>query len=190
MNYIESMRKDMRIRTKDIPQNSRPAVYVGGIGYRGVQGIESSEQHFIPFEWLGANNIARHVQATAGSHVIMGREILLRLNPDVIFVDGGGSALVMQDYRKKSKFYHALNAFTSQRVYILHPFNWYTTNIGTALADAYAIGKIICADAFQDVNPEKKADEIYTFLVGKPVYEAMKKTYGKIGETLHCVSLN
>ncbi|OQY57143.1 MAG: hypothetical protein B6245_17375 [Desulfobacteraceae bacterium 4572_88] len=31
---------------------------------------------------------------------------------------------------------------------------------------------------FKDVDPEKKADEIYTFLVGKPVYDQMKKDYG------------
>ncbi|SLM29776.1 hypothetical protein MTBBW1_1960005 [Desulfamplus magnetovallimortis] len=29
---------------------------------------------------------------------------------------------------------------------------------------------------------KKKADEIYTFLVGKPVYEDMKKDYGRIGQ--------
>ncbi len=182
VTYIEALRKDMRMRTKDIPEDSKPTVYVGGIGYRGAHGIESTEQHYIPFEWIGANNIAEHVKASIGSHVAMDKETLLKLNPDVIFVDGGGLILVMEDFRKKPEFYNALTAFSTHRVYALHPFNWYTTNIGTALSDAYAIGKILCEKQFEDIDPQQKADEIYAFLVGNPVYERMQKDYGPIGQ--------
>ena len=182
MAYIESLRKDMRRRTKDIPVDSKPTAYVGGIGYRGTQGIESTEQKYIPFKWIGVNNIAEQVKADHGSHVFMDKEALLKLNPEVIFIDGGGTILVADDFRKKSEFYHTLKAFTNQRVYTLHPFNWYTTNIGTALADAYAIGKILHAKAFEDIDPHQKADEIYTFLVGKPVYKKMQEEYGPIGQ--------
>lgn len=183
VTYIESLRKDLYTRSKGIPENSRPTVYVGGIGYRGARGIESTEQRYIPFEWIGADNVAERVKAGIGSHVAMDKETLLKLNPDVIFIDGGGLMLVAADYHKKPKIYKTLQAFSNRRVYILLPFNWYTTNIGTALADAYAIGKILYKERFEDIDPEKKADEIYTFLVGKPVYEKMKKDYGAIGQT-------
>ncbi|MEA1939888.1 MAG: iron ABC transporter substrate-binding protein, partial [Candidatus Caldatribacteriota bacterium] len=33
-------------------------------------------------------------------------------------------------------------------------------------------------DRFKDIDPEKKADEIYTFLVGKPVYKEMQRDFG------------
>jgi iron complex transport system substrate-binding protein len=182
VSYIESLRKDMRLRTGDIPEESKPAVYVGGIGYRGAHGIESTEQRYIPFEWIGADNVAETVKASIGSHVFMDKETLLKLNPDIIFIDGGGLSLVAADTRKKPEFYNALKAFADRRVYTLLPFNWYTTNIGTALADAYGIGKILYSKRFEDVDPPKKADEIYTFLVGKPVYERMQKDYGPIGQ--------
>lgn len=182
VSYIESLRKDMRMRTKDIPENTKPTVYIGGIGYRGAHGIESTEQRYIPFDWVGADNVAEQVTAHIGSHVAMDKEILLKLNPDVVFIDGGGLSCVREDYRKKPEFYHALNAFSSRRVYILQPFNWYTTNIGTALIDAYAIGKILYEKQFEDIDPKRKADEIYTFLVGKPVYENMQTDYGSLGQ--------
>lgn len=182
--YIESLRKDLRQRTMDIPAAEKPAVYVGGIGYRGVYGIESSEQHYIPFEWIGADNIAKGDKTGGDSHVFMQKENLLQSNPDVIFIDGGGLPLVKADYRKKPEFYSALKAFTNDRSYSLHPFNWYATNIGTALADAYAIANILYPDRFKSINPGKKADEIYTFLVGKPVYQKMKNEYGPIGQRI------
>ncbi len=78
---------------------------------------------------------------------------------------------------------NALKAFADRRVYTLLPFNWYTTNIGTVLADTYAIGKILHPQHFSDVDVEKKADDLFTFLVGRPVYAEMKKDYGPIGQT-------
>ena len=42
--------------------------------------------------------------------------------------------------------------------------------MGVLLADAYAIGKILYPAAFSDIDPERKCDEIHTYLVGQPVY--------------------
>lgn len=180
--YIESLRKDMHDRTRDIPADAKPAVYVGGIGYRGTYGIESSEQRYIPFKWLNVDNVAEQVKATSGSHVFMNKEMLLKIDPEVIFIDGGGMSIVKDDIQKKPEYYQALGAFSQQKVYVLLPFNWYATNVTTALADAFAIGKIIYPAQFKDIDPESKADEIYQFLLGAPVYKDMKKDYGPVGQ--------
>ncbi|MBW2096383.1 MAG: iron ABC transporter substrate-binding protein, partial [Deltaproteobacteria bacterium] len=151
VTYVESLRKEMRRRTADISEGRRPTVYVGGIGYRGAHGIGSTEQRYIPFEWIDADNVAERLKASIGTHVFVDKEMLLKLNPDIVFIDGGGLILVAKDYRKRPAYYHALKAFSGRRVYTLLPFNWYTTNIGTALADAYAIGKILYSERFEDV---------------------------------------
>ena len=179
---IESLRTDLQNRVEGISDDDKPGVYVGGIGYRGAKGLESTEHRYTPFEWVDANNLALKVESSIDSHVFLDKEKLLELDPDIVFVDGGGLALVEEDYKKKPEFYTALTAFKQGRVRTLYPYNFYTTNIGTAAADAYAIGKILYKDRFEDVDPEKKADEIYTFLVGAPVYQGMKKDYGVIGQ--------
>jgi iron complex transport system substrate-binding protein len=183
ITYINSLRKDLDKRTSDISTSHNPRVFVGGIGYRGSYGIESTEKDYIPLKWINAFNLAEEIEGRIGDHVLVDKETLLKLDPEVIFVDGGGLALIEEDYRKKKNYYNTLKAFKNRKVYMLLPFNWYTTNIDTALADAYAIGKILYKDTFEDIDPEKKADEIYTFMVGKPVYSDMKKDYGAIGET-------
>ncbi len=182
VKFIEAQRKALLKRTTGVSPDSKPEVYVGGIGYRGAHGLESTEQSYIPFDWVNADNVAEQVQTDLGSHVFMDKEILLTLNPEVIFVDGGGLRLVAEDYRKNPEYYGALQAFSQRRVYALLPFNFYTTNIGTALADAWTIGKKLYPTKFADVNPEKKADAIYTFLVGKAVYKAMAEDYGPLGQ--------
>ena len=185
--YVESLRKDLDRRTQDIPEDQRPAVYVGGIGYRGAHGIGSTQQHYVPFTWINADNIANRLQPSVATHVFVDKETLLKLNPDIIFIDGGGLNLVAQDYGKHPSFYGGLKAFSNQQVYTLLPFNWYVTNIGTVLADAFAVGNRLYPEAFKDVDPEGMADKIYTFLVGKPVYSEMKKTYGPIGQKAHWI---
>jgi len=46
------------------------------------------------------------------------------------------------------------------------------------LADAYFVGKVLYPDRFADIDPVQKADEIYTFFVGKPVFSQMNSQYG------------
>lgn len=113
MTFIEAQRKALLERTAGASPDSKPEVYVGGIGYRGAHGLESTEQSYIPFDWVNANNVAEQVQTDLGSHVFMDKETLLKLNPDVIFVDGGGLRLVVEDYRKNPDFYAALRLFPS-----------------------------------------------------------------------------
>lgn len=184
VSFFESLQQDLDRRTRNIPDGEKAGVYVGGIGYRSAYGIESTEQRYIPFDWVHARNLAEKLPTTLGSHVFVDKEQLLGLNPDVIFMDGGGLALLMEDYRKKPEFYGALKAFRTKRVYTLHPFNFYTTNIDTALADAYAIGKTLYPDSFKDVDLDRKAEEIHRFLLGKSVHAEMKKAYGDLAAPL------
>ncbi len=178
INYIESARKDLLKRTEGIDPATQPTVYIGGVGFRGLQGIESTDPTYIPLKWVRANNIASGM--SRASHLFIDREKLLMWNPDIIFVDGTGYALVKQDMEKKPAFYQALKAFQNQKVYVLLPFIYYVANIGTAIADAYGAGKVLYPDRFQDVDIPTKADEIYTFLLNAPAYQQMVRDFGPI----------
>ncbi len=180
IDYIEDVRRDLDRRTVGVAENRKQGVFVGGLGYRGSYGMESTEKDYIPLDWVNANNLAKQVERI-GSHVFVDKETLLLLDPDIIFIDSGGSALVEEDYRKKRAFYDTLKAFKDRQAFMLLPFNYYTTNIETALADAYAIAKILYPDNFKDIDPEEKADQIYNFMVGRPVYHEMKEDFGPLG---------
>ncbi len=159
--FIENSRKDLATRTSGVDASKKPEVYVGAIGYKGVQGIESTDAAYTPLEWIGANNIARKI--AKGEHLFIDKEQLLSLNPSIIFVDGGGLNLIKQDIQKRPEYYKGLKAFSDKNIYVLYPFNYYVTNVDTAIADAYAAGKVLYPDRFKDVDLPRKADEIYSF---------------------------
>jgi iron complex transport system substrate-binding protein len=66
----------------------------------------------------------------------------------------------------------------NSEIYGVLPYNYYSTNYGTVLANSYYIGSILFPEKFADIDPEVKADEIYETFVGKSVYQDMKNTYG------------
>jgi iron complex transport system substrate-binding protein len=180
IDFIEGSRKDLNSRIEGISEDQKPSVYVGGIGFKGTHGIESTETVYAPFEWVKARNIA--MSEGKEGHLFVDKEKILAWNPDIIFIDSGGNELVRQDYEKKPDFYHGLKACKNRHVHILHSFNWYMTNVGTVIADAYTVGKILYPERFDDVKLAGKADQIYNFLVGKPVYQEMEKIFGSLGE--------
>ncbi|HIQ38640.1 MAG TPA: iron ABC transporter substrate-binding protein [Methanothermococcus okinawensis] len=172
--FISNTLEDLNNRTKDIPEDEKPRVYVGSVGRKGGIGLTICK--YPPFVAVNARNVADELNKEG--RILVSKEQILKWDPDVIFIDEGGLKIVLEDYRKNPEFYNSLKAFQNGEVYGLLPYNYYTTNIGTALADGYYIGKVLYPDRFKDIDPEKKADEIYTFLVGKPVYKDMKNFWG------------
>lgn len=182
VSFVEQARRDLLARTEGLDDAAKPTAYVGAVGYKGFQGVESTDAGYVPFEWVRAKNVAKG--AAKDEHLFIEKEQLLVWNPDVIFIDGGGLSLVKQDFERKTEFYAGLKAFKEKRVYLLWPFNMYATNIATAMADAYAIGKILTPERFRDIDPKMKADQVYSFLVGKPLYNQMEKDFGQLGRAL------
>ncbi|OLN33111.1 iron ABC transporter substrate-binding protein [Desulfosporosinus metallidurans] len=176
INYVKKSQVDLAERTKGIADLAKPKVYVGALGVKGTQGIESTQAKYPPFVNIGARNVADET-GKSGSLMIE-REKLVSWDPDILFIDEGGYSKVLADAQKNPAFYQSLRAVKNGQVYGQIPYNFYTTNIDTALADAYYAGKVIFPEKFQDIDPVKKCEEIYSFLLGKPVYEQMVKDYG------------
>lgn len=171
---INASLADLQKRTKDIPSDKRPSVYVGGIAFNGAHGFMSTDPAYAPLAMVNGNNVASG--AGTGGQILIDKEKLLTWDPDVILIDEASYPLVQEDL--KDPMYQSLKAVKNGRVYGVMPYNWYANNYDTVLADAYYIGKILYPEQFADIEPAAKADEIYTMLDGKPVYADMKRIFG------------
>ena len=177
--FLQQAREDLEKRTKNISDVDKPSVYVGGLGAKGTHGIESTQGQYALLDVIHARNVVDET-GKSGS-VMIDKEKLLEWDPAFLFIDQGGYAAVSEDYQKSAAFYEALSAVKNGQVYSQLPYNYYSTNIDTAIADAYFLGKTIYPDAFADVDPAKKADEIYQALLGKAVYAQMAENFGSFG---------
>ena len=177
ISFLDSAIQDLHRRTEGVPEADKLRVYIGALGFKGGHGIESTECDFPPFMALKARNVLGNCRG----HRFVDKEFLYKADPDVIFLDLGNLHLVKQDYKRHKAFYRSLRPFKEGRVYGILPFNWYTTNVETSLADTYYIGKVLYPDRFRDIDPEEKAREIFRFFVGKDVYDVMEGAYGGFG---------
>lgn len=175
VGFFKKLKTDLTDRSKKTSEAKKPSVYMGGMGNRGAHGIESTSGSFSLFDAIKAKNVVR--EAGIKEYVMLDKEKLLEMNPDIIFIDGGGMGLVREDYAKNPQYYNGLKAFKNDKVYMHLPYNFYYTNIDVAIADAYYMGSIIYPETFKDIKAEKKLDEITKFLLGKEVYKDMAKAY-------------
>ena len=168
-DYLHGIEDDLAARTADIPEADKPSVYVCGVSFQGAHGFEGTEAHYGPFELIGANNLADQTgQALAFD---IDPEQVLAWDPDIIFIDFNGMNLISEDYAANPDFYNALTAVQEGRVYSQISFRSSASNLETALADAYYAGTVIYPEQFADIDIAEKADEIFTMLLGEPVYD-------------------
>lgn len=172
-DYLRGIQKDLTDRTKDIPENEKPSVYVAGVSFKGIHGFEGTEANYGPFALIGAKNLA-DTTGQAGAFDI-DLEQVLSWDPDILFLDFNGMSLIHADYAKNPNYYNALSAVQAGKVYSQISFRSFASNLETALADAYYAATIIYPEQFQDINPEEKAGEIFEKLLGKNPYEDLKE---------------
>ena len=87
INYFTQIKLDMESRAKDIASEDKPRVYLGAQSMRGSQGIESTSGNFSLFNAVGARNVVD--EAGIGQHVILDKEALLEMDPEIIILDAG-----------------------------------------------------------------------------------------------------
>lgn len=181
ISFFESTVGDLQDRTKNIRESERKTCYVGGIAFKGPHGFQSTEPGYPPFLFIRVKNMAYDPLLKGEGQSNIAKEKIIQWDPEILFLDL--STLQMSDKAgglfelRTDPAYQALTAVKQGRVYGVLPYNWYTQNFGSILANAYFIGKLLYPHRFQDIDPEAKADEIYTFLVGKPVFREMDKMF-------------
>ncbi|WP_459129887.1 iron ABC transporter substrate-binding protein [Guggenheimella bovis] len=172
--YLKGIEKDLSDRTKDIPDDKKPSVYVGGVSFKGHHGFEGTEAGYGPFALIQAKNLADTTGKKGAFNIDL--EQVLSWDPDLIFIDFNGLDLIKEDIQKNKGFYESLKAVKEGKVYSQISFRSSASNLETALADSYYAATIMYPDAFKDVDPIKKTEEIFTKLLGSNPYPVLKES--------------
>ncbi len=181
--FFEAAIADLDGRTADIPREEKKSCYIGGIAYRGPHGFQSTEPTYPPFMFVNADNVAYEPGKSLAEleHADVAKEQIVVWDPDVLFVD---VSTLQSDPQASAVYelqndpaYTGLTAVRAGEVYGVLPYNWYTSNYGSILADAYFVGKVLYPDRFQDIQPSVKADEIYDFLLGEAVFQQLNQAF-------------
>lgn len=175
VSYIKSLVDDLEQKTGSIAEGSKPNVYVGGLSRKGSHGLTMTQWKYPPFVLTHSKNVAGDIQAPSNT-IEIDSEQLISWDPDIIFVDEVNLPLVLQDITDPK--FSNLTAVINEEVYGVFPYPRYGLNHGVVFANSYYVGKVLYPDQFSDTNVTEKAGDIFSFLVGEPVYDIMKENMG------------
>ena len=169
IDYLSEVKDDLYNRTKDIVEIN--TAYIGSLSKAGHQQITSTSGDYEIFDLVNITNLAR--TNLIENHAIVDKETLLMWNPETIFIDANGYELLINDMKVNPDFYSSLIAFKNANVYLQMPYNFYSTNLEVALANAYFCGIIVYPDLFSDINIETKVNEISQFFLNIDVNDIL-----------------
>jgi iron complex transport system substrate-binding protein len=178
INFVNLTLEDLNERTEMVSKGLPPKVYVGGISFKGAHGISSTAPEYAPFEYIHTNNLAAPFKSS-NNNVSIDKEQLIEWNPEKIFIDYAGWGIVKGELEQQA-LAQILTAAKTNELYLLFPYNWYTTNYATILVNSYFVGSILFPGAFSDVNIEEKANTIYKAFLNKAVYHEMVNQFGDL----------
>ncbi|KXB08738.1 hypothetical protein AKJ55_00450 [candidate division MSBL1 archaeon SCGC-AAA382M17] len=166
--------------TSNVPKGKKPKVFIGGVSHRGLHGINSTSPYYEPFDFTNVRNVASSLKNNYANNegVFLDIEQILVWKPEVIFIDLAGLNLVKQDLRDHRPAFKKLPAFQNQQIYGVHPYNWYSTNYATVLANSWYVASVMYPQKFKDTDIIAKTDSIYKHFLGNGVYNKMKDQYG------------
>lgn len=180
IGFLDARIADLQRRSEGV--TASPA-YIGGVAFKGPHGFQSTEPGYPPFAFVGLPNVAARpgLKGRELAHADVAKEKIVAWDPERLFLDLatlqlGDDAGALHELRTDPA-YRSLRAVRDGKVYGLLPYNWYSRNYGSILANAYFIGKLVNPAGFSDIEPARTADEIYTFLVGAPVYAQMSALF-------------
>ena len=178
LDQIETQIAQLASRTQDLSPSEQKRVYVGGLQFKVAHGILGTSCNYPPFDMVNADNVVDNL--TVNRKLIRGRftlkkETFINLDPDVLFICESGLTIVGKEL--DDPLYKNLKSHVSGQVYLLMP-HYYGADPATVLSEAWYIGKMLYPERFQDIEIPKVADQLYTFFVGRPLYQEMAEIFG------------
>lgn len=173
MAAMKNWQADLHSRTSDVAEAEKPTVYAGAVSFRGGHGFEGTCGQYPPFVAVNAKNVVD--QTGQDGPFMIDMEKVLSMDPQIIFLNPANMHMVQEDVRKRPEIYNSLSAVKNKQVFSQLPYNYNSTNIELAIADAYYAGMVIYPDRFKDLNMKEKADEIFTTLLGQPFFDRLEE---------------
>ncbi len=182
-DYISSSINELKTITKDIKEEDKPLVYVGGIGNWGQKDFLATHTNYPMFNVANIKNALTTVNLTAQGQQDITKATFEELAPnmDKFIIDAAGMKQTLTAYNANKTIFDNVKAVKNGDVYLQMPYNAYYTNLEISLMDGYYDAAITYPELFKDFNLENKYKEILTTFVGKDVYEEESKYSGSYG---------
>lgn len=177
ISFINDCLQDLQSRTADLDDEDKPTVLGAAATFKGSHGIEGVYANYKIFEVVNARDVTRDDTALS-SALIVDKEQIIGWNPDYIFFDFTGLALVREDFKENPDFYNLLTAVKNGKLYQYPNATSYYSNLEIPLVNSYYVASVLYPGQFADIVFADKANEIFKFFLGVDGYLGELEAFG------------
>ncbi len=165
--YVDEQQKEISERTKDIPEDEKPSVYICGLGNWGTTNHLMTAQNYVLFNIANVKNAVTDLEKDGIQELEAEKFEALGENIDMMIMDAAAVKNIKPLYAEDKTMFDSCKAWNDGEVYLEMAFNAYYTNYEIALANTWFIAKSVYPDKFEDVDMTKKTNEITQVFFGK-----------------------
>lgn len=167
--FVEKETAEIIRRTADIPESSKPAVYICGLGNWGTTNHLMTAQNYKPFEVANIRNAVTGLSAKGIQAIEKEKFESIGQDVDIMFIDSAAVKNIKPLYAQDPALFDSCKAWQSGEVYLQPAYNAYYTNYEIALINTWFDTKTVYPQLFEDINIYVKMDEITQAFLGLPL---------------------
>ena len=167
--YIAAETEEISSRTKDIPEEDKPSVYICGLGNWGTTNHLMTSENYVSFAVANVRNAVSNIGTPGVFPIEEEKFVSLGDSMDMIIIDAAAVKNIKPLYAEDSKMFDSCKAWQNGEVYLQMAFNAYYTNYELALANTWFIAKTVYPSLFEDIDMNAKMDEITEMFLGEAI---------------------
>lgn len=169
-NYIEAQKEEIFNLTKDVKEEDKKSVYIGGLGNWGTTNQYMTAQNYEPFNVAHIKNVVKDLSKDGIQQIEKEKFVDLGKDMDIMILDAAAIKNIKPLYKEDPTIFDSCKAWANGEVYLQMAYNAYYTNIELALANTWYNAKVVYPEIFKDINIANKVDEITEQFLGKKLY--------------------
>lgn len=169
--FVSTETADIQARTADIAEDSKPAVYICGLGNWGTTNHLMTSQSYAAFRVANIRNAVTDLGTDAVQAIEAEKFAALGDSMDIMLIDAAAVKNIAPLYQEDPTLLDTCKAWQTGQVYLEMAYNAYYTNYEIALANAWFAAKCVYPDLFADVDMTAKTNEITQAFLGQELAE-------------------
>ena len=179
--FVDAETADIQARTADIAEDSKPSVYICGLGNWGTTNHLMTVEDYSTFRVANIKNAVTDLGTKGVQPIEAEKFTALGADMDIMLMDAAAVKNIKPLYAEDSGMFDSCKAWQDGEVYLEMAYNAYYTNFEIALANAWFAGKCAYPDRFEDIDMTEKLNEITGAFLGKGIAEDIYRMPNSFG---------
>ena len=173
VKFVQDEAAEITARTADIPEDSKPSVYVCGLGNWGTTNHLMTAESYVSFQIANVKNVLTDTGTQGIQPIEEEKFVELGDSMDIMIMDAAAVKNIAPLYQEDPTMFDTCKAWQDGEVYLEMAYNAYYTNFEIALINTWFIAKTVYPEQFADIDLTAKTNEVTKAFLGQELADAI-----------------